>query len=560
MNTVLRGLTAGALGLVLGAASTAAPAAADAYRLTGEALTAAPLKTASAEFLGDFRQISVIQLAGDYDQEIDGVFNAAPRLAVAQAYYEQHPDDVDFLVVFTSFPFEAGDALGFYLGVRNDVAGLGDPLFDHSAEFGSDGVLQGYVDMRDLGALATDPLDSGFEGTLETLTHELMHRWCCRVAFQPAAGASSDALLGRQGVHWSYLLDSDASLMYGSDWRDNGDGSFTAVAVEKFYSPLDRYLAGFLAPEQVPDFTLIDNDQIDPAQLPRAGVTVTGSPLTVSIDDVVRAEGPRQPPAAEAQKSFRAGFIFLIRPGDGIFNDDLVGLERIRQAFETRFSIMTGGRAQVEVFPGDPSEGAGGEPDPEIDPGDPRPGPASTAEAMAWLRGRQSAEGFWQDTPATRLRDTQVALDVLSRLDPDFSGGALAGGWLVQQEATSTDYLARLAIAVEQAGGVSEPLRSALEARQNLDGGWGATAGFTSDALDTAVALQALASHPASAARAGIAIEYLEGHANAGGGWGGSGASRAGVTAAVLRALSAFGAGGAAVDAAVAWLASAAYG
>ncbi len=542
---------------LLGSVS-AAPVAADAYRVSAEALAAAPLKSVSAQFAGDLGQVSIIELTGDYDKEVDGALNAAPRMAVAQAYYEQHPDDVDFLVVFTSFEFDAGGAAGFYVGVRNDTSGLGVPLVDHSAAFGSGGALQGYVDMLDLGSLAVDPLEPGFETTLETLTHELMHRWCCRVTFQPAGAAPSDALIGYQDAHWSYLLDSDASLMYGSDWRDNGDGTFTAVAVEKFYSPLDRYLAGFLAPEEVPDFTLLANDAIEPARLPSHGATVPASPLAVSIEDVVRAEGARQPPAAEAQKSFRAAFVFLVRPGDPIFSDDLLGIDRIREAAGTRFSVLTGGRASIEIFPGAPSGAAEGEPDPGIVPGDPGSGPVSLDDAKAWLRGRQSAEGFWQDTPATRVRDTQVALDVLTRLDPAFSGAALAGSWLAGRAEASTDYLARLAIALERAGGDGEPQRATLEARQNGDGGWGAAPGFASDALDSALVLRALAGHrDASAPSVTAAIEYLQGGAAGSGGWGGGGASRTGVTAAVLEALAAFGAAGdEAATAAVAWLAS----
>ncbi|MBI4697887.1 MAG: hypothetical protein HY758_02980 [Nitrospirae bacterium] len=39
----------------------------------------------------------------------------------------------------------------------------------------------------------------------------------------------STALLGKDNRHWSYLLDSDASVLYGNDWQDNKDGTFTST-------------------------------------------------------------------------------------------------------------------------------------------------------------------------------------------------------------------------------------------------------------------------------------------------------------------------------------------
>lgn len=56
------------------------------------------------------------------------------------------------------------------------------------------------------------------------LNHEVAHQWLVFPEFLDG-GSPSDALLGRDGAHWSYLLDSEASYMYGSEWTDNGDHS-----------------------------------------------------------------------------------------------------------------------------------------------------------------------------------------------------------------------------------------------------------------------------------------------------------------------------------------------
>ncbi len=60
-------------------------------------------------------------------------------------------------------------------------------------------------------------------------------------------------------AHWSYLLDSDASFLYGSDWTDHHDGTFTATDVLSGFSDLDLYLMGLVGPESVDPFWLLEN-------------------------------------------------------------------------------------------------------------------------------------------------------------------------------------------------------------------------------------------------------------------------------------------------------------
>jgi hypothetical protein len=134
-------------------------------------------------------------------------------------------------------------------------------------------------------------LNLRFELVQSTLAHEIQHQWCCYVELQRPDGSTSLDLLGPDDAHWSYLLDSDASVMYGHEWRDNGNGSFTAVDARRFFSPLDLYLAGFLTPEEVQPFLLIAQPGRSKA-LSRAGV-IQGSASTVDIADVISAEGTR---------------------------------------------------------------------------------------------------------------------------------------------------------------------------------------------------------------------------------------------------------------------------
>ena len=80
----------------------------------------------------DRGNVTVVELTGSYARG-----DQAPREAVAQAFYSGHPDNVDFLIVFTTFEFPTGDALAFNNLIKNDTDGLGIPRFNSSAAFGS---------------------------------------------------------------------------------------------------------------------------------------------------------------------------------------------------------------------------------------------------------------------------------------------------------------------------------------------------------------------------------------------------------------------------------------
>ena len=139
-------------------------------------------------------------------------------------------------------------------------------------------------------------------------------------------------ILGKDGTHWSYLLDIDGSEEYGNDWKNNGGGMFTSVSAAKYYSNLDLYLMGMIDKTQVPSMMLIENAAIDPTLLPSLGTTITGTVRTVTIDDIIAAEGERIPNASTSQKTFKTGFIFITQPGTFTGNEP-AGIETIRSAW-----------------------------------------------------------------------------------------------------------------------------------------------------------------------------------------------------------------------------------
>src|SRR5262249_8927655 len=265
----------------------------------------------------------------------DGIANYAPRAALAKRFYETHGDNYDFLVVFTNFEFETGPAVAFYNLVRNDAQGTGRPPADNGLLFGSPGRLKGYIDMAALDRYTRPPLslvpgDPGFLKTLQILAHEIAHQWLAQPRFKDPSGAISSDLLGQQGAHWSYLLDSDASVMYGSDWVLRPDGRYGAARIREQYSALDLYLMRLLAPAKVGPITLLTNPLVDPTALPHENDVVAATPQKIAVDDIVAAEGPRLPSHLSSQKEFRVGFVFLTAPGTEASPEDLAAVERIR--------------------------------------------------------------------------------------------------------------------------------------------------------------------------------------------------------------------------------------
>jgi hypothetical protein len=300
----------------------------------------------------DVGNVTIMETSCDYDPiNADGSINEAQRQAVAREYFKGHADQ-DFLVLLTSFDFAMSEpgAKGFYQPVKNDVHGIGLPIFDNSARFGSAGRLQGLVDLGNLSELAGAPFGPKLAATVAVLSHEILHRFGAYVRFKLPDGGLSRSLLGRSSAHWSNLLSSRGSVMYGNQWNDNGNGTFTAIGALNGYSPLDLYLMGMLPKEKVPPMTLIDNPSLDGARFSKPGETISGTAKTVTMDDIVAAEGPRIPDAATARKKFGIGFVLLVKSGEPVEKTALA-VETLRGAFAGRFARLTRGLGSIAEVP-----------------------------------------------------------------------------------------------------------------------------------------------------------------------------------------------------------------
>ncbi len=310
----------------------------------------------------------------DYDEELP--FRPPQRVAIAEhfpaespqvdefsiamRFFEQFRDVYDQLVVWYDFPKSLGrGVLGQARPIQNDVRGIGSDIFDFSPLLGSRGRLESFVEMA--GSVVDDYPDDpdrrvfrAGESTMSIVGHEVGHRWLAALRFRhPRDGSVSSFLLGRGQFHWSFFMDSDASLLEGNEIVDNGDGTFTTrgpLAVR--YSPLDQYAMGLVPAARVPPFFYVANAQSGGRTnetSPQAGVTIEGDRRDVTVADVIAAEGERVPSASQARKVFRVAFLLVGGPEEEVSQQAIDKVERFRERFEGFFEEATGGNGRVRT-------------------------------------------------------------------------------------------------------------------------------------------------------------------------------------------------------------------
>jgi hypothetical protein len=268
---------------------------------------------------------------------------------LTKKFYQTHGDDFDQLVIFTNTRTTRVGTFAFEFTVANEVAGIGQQVYDSSRDFGSRGRLRSVVDLDQLSRFPDDPRQRflGENNTLSLMGQECGHRWLAFLDFKDGT-TNSSAMLGRDEAHWSFFFDSDASHMEGNDIEDMGNGVFRTVGAVSRYSALDQYAMGLRAESEVPPMFLVTRVTSGQAaeDAPRIGVEIRGTRKDIRIADIVAANGARRPDAASAQKVFRQAFIYLVSQTRES-SDELAKIERIRAAWETFFSDSTNGRGTM---------------------------------------------------------------------------------------------------------------------------------------------------------------------------------------------------------------------
>jgi hypothetical protein len=265
-------------------------------------------------------------------------------------------DNYDFITVFTTFA--DNNVAAYYFPIKQDTDGLGECDFQAGKTFGclfdqTEGQLeqlQGFVFMNSLATWqdwdrnydgVVHPFTSFDSAVYSTLGQEVAHRWGSGLRFVDRRNDRvSNLLLGRDGSHWAAYVDTDASVMDGWDWVEDGD-DFDLIGDMDRFNTLDLYTLGANPVASAQPFFVIEgarfkvegtdrlgiNGAAIPAdavlQLPSdalmeaAGMSVgaRGSKVPVTIQDVVDAEGNRCPDPDATQKTFRQAIVLVTRPG-----------------------------------------------------------------------------------------------------------------------------------------------------------------------------------------------------------------------------------------------------
>jgi hypothetical protein len=197
-----------------------------------------------------------------------------------------------------------------------------------------------------------DDLEKPFLGTdsaLSIMGQEVGHRWGAYARFKDGDTVSSE-LLGRDDAHWSFFMDSDASVLEGNDIQDLGGGSFQTLAATQRYSALDQYLMGIRGPEEVAPFFFVRNPagtDTDSGRSPELSVKFTGVRRDVTIGEVVAGLGPRNPPAGP-RPPFRQAFVYVDARGADA-PAAIAKVEKFRAAWGPFFAKSTEGRGAVDT-------------------------------------------------------------------------------------------------------------------------------------------------------------------------------------------------------------------
>jgi IPT/TIG domain-containing protein len=274
--------------------------------------------------------------------------------ALAAKFYQTHGDEYDQLVMFTNFSFDLEGAFAFELNIKNEIRGIGLDQFDFAPDFGSNGRLQSFLAMNQLGEFPDDP-DTVFFGTNSTINiigQESGHRWLAYPRFRDNNGQDSTKLLGRDDAHWSFFFNSEASVMEGNQIEDLGSGNFQTTAATDRYSKLDQYLMGFRDPNQVGPMFFVDNvtgTTRTPSSAPAIGISFSGTRQNLTVNDIIATEGPRIPTVAAAPKVFKQAFILLVQSGTSPSNAEVAKLDRFRQRWQEFFGQATEGLGTADT-------------------------------------------------------------------------------------------------------------------------------------------------------------------------------------------------------------------
>jgi hypothetical protein len=241
-----------------------------------------------------------------------------------------------------------------YIGLRNDITGIGSTVFNNSAAYGGTGKIRGMMSF---------PIDGLFDGAEQGFMHEMGHSWI---------NYASDPLL-QPGPHWPLSTMAHGTMGFniaGSNVGGNfpftltslGNGTVrvNTAAQTDIFTPLDLYIMGLVPSTDVPPMFILPA-ATNPQSLVDNQVL---SATTYTISNYLTAHGPRVPSNATSPKQFTVATVVLSY-GRLLTASEMAFFDRAAARAETLvplqsqtglvlstasgFNVATGGRATVKT-------------------------------------------------------------------------------------------------------------------------------------------------------------------------------------------------------------------
>ncbi len=226
---------------------------------------------------------------------------ASPNVISATTrFYDIFPDDYDFLnVIFVP----ERPANRTHTVIFNLTAGIGLGYVNFTASYGSGGNLLG---------LNQYPITSLFDLAETASVHEFGHQWINYLDLPELASG---------GAHWplsslargimGFSGDGGQGLNFPYDLVPLGGGDYGLLSTSRppVFNDLELYLMGMLAPGEVGEHFVFDNQN----QVPCHACILNGPVTTFTMEDVIDLHGPRAPNYLTAQHQFRVATIVATR-------------------------------------------------------------------------------------------------------------------------------------------------------------------------------------------------------------------------------------------------------
>ena len=218
------------------------------------------------------------------DEQDDYDFETVSRL-----FYEHFEDSYDVLAIVPHDDQLSAAYSAFHSTVKNEVSGIGQPLVDDSALFGSAGRLKAF-----------EVYVSASVADNATSSHETAHQWASYIDWATLTGV---VRAGTQAAAHAPLWATGETLMDGlleatrrATLGTEGWQIERTPTLAKFH-PFTRYAMGILPSDAVPEVTLFDDQgQFGTNTRPDAGTPVAGATRTATVFNVIGMLGERTGP------------------------------------------------------------------------------------------------------------------------------------------------------------------------------------------------------------------------------------------------------------------------